>query len=413
MPGGMQKHIQISGFHYFWFPSWANTSGYMDKIGLIYIGVIAGGVATSIAVSMNVVATEMRWRVEGVMPRKQETIEEMHARLAIHLVEKPTYLLPWAICVGIGPVFAILLWLMDFSGESIFWLELSYLLSCVISAVVANEMYTPKWELMEKRHAAEIIFRYLPITDLVDWLLSTRLSGDKQIRELAVASFQGKVSDLTYALLNQLEHDPYQAVSFLARSLDQALQPLQDRSQPLSVAGLRLLVSLPRRDKITLADALNTREANVGLQTAGKILFSQFLHRKAFPHVYCTACNAWADKIPFKDVAWVQCLVCKDATDLVYPVRKVVGQIGGAAESQLQDGKLTLSLWNQTSMQATSAQIDVLEIIAGQGFDYNWAVSAVLGELRNPHLVGDRAYDVALIGDPPVDLNTLRLLQKP
>lgn len=65
-------------------------------------------------------------------------------------------------------------------------------------------------------------------------------------------------------------------------------------------------------------------------------------------------------------------------------VKQVIGLIGGNISNYKQDGdKVYVNLWFESEKKARNADIDVLEIQETAGISYDYAVNAVLNELKN------------------------------
>jgi hypothetical protein len=142
-----------------------------------------------------------------------------------------------------------------------------------------------------------------------------------------------------------------------------------------------------------------------------EIVFSQLPLRRSFPDVYCQNCYTRGEHQRYEEWDWVRCRQCREVHALRPGVRQVVGQIGGDAHWQLTDGVLHMSLWDDAQRKGRSADLDILEVVAGKPINYDWAVSVVVGKLHNQSPgVGSRIA-VRLVGAPVLEANTLQLLK--
>lgn len=140
------------------------------------------------------------------------------------------------------------------------------------------------------------------------------------------------------------------------------------------------------------------------------IIYSQLPQRKAFPHLYCRACNTRAEQLESARWSWVRCKTCMEAGDLEMGVQTVVGQIGGFPERVLEAGELRFSIWDEPHKAAISAELDVIEVIGGYEMNYDWAVSAVVEALQHRQDASTAEIKLRLTNAPILDQNTLRLL---
>ncbi len=129
---------------------------------------------------------------------------------------------------------------------------------------------------------------------------------------------------------------------------------------------------------------------------------------------FCTKCNAYAEKRSYFQWDWVWCRVCHETHHLISGIEAVHGQIGGDEGFAVHNGILTLNLWEADKKLAKVGDIDLLEIIGGKDiatkvFDYDWAVNAVLIEMRN-HLPNGQGFELLVTNDPKLEKNSWHLL---
>ncbi len=141
------------------------------------------------------------------------------------------------------------------------------------------------------------------------------------------------------------------------------------------------------------------------------IVRTQLPLRRAFPDVYCRACNARGELLQFEGREWVRCRKCEDIKGMQTGIVKVIGQIGGTADATLENGTLHLNLWDEAQHKSIAAEIDSLEIIGGQAVSYDWAVSAVVEQLHHQSASSSARWPVHITGAPLLAPNTQRLLE--
>jgi hypothetical protein len=141
------------------------------------------------------------------------------------------------------------------------------------------------------------------------------------------------------------------------------------------------------------------------------IVFSQLPLRRAYPDVYCKNCFARGEHQQYEEWDWVRCRQCKEVHALHPGVRQVIGQVGGDADWDLQDGKLRINLWDESQRKAHAADLDVLQVLGGKAIHYDWAVSALVNALHNhDQAIGSRLA-VQLVEAPALEANSLQLLK--
>ncbi len=188
--------------------------------------------------------------------------------------------------------------------------------------------------------------------------------------------------------------------------------------KPLSVLQLRAIFNdyWTLKYKVEQAEAGSSKEKFEALAAKNQrrfldILDSQLALKRAFPHIYCQKCYAFAERQTAWDWQWVRCKSCQDAVHLVTGVQRITGQIGGRPAWNLSEGHLKVQLWDATVQSARSGRISTLEIIGGQTIDYDWAVSAVVEKLHNENPDYGKAILVVLVGQPDLSANSVKLLR--
>ncbi len=219
-------------------------------------------------------------------------------------------------------------------------------------------------------------------------------------------------------ILQKLMHDPDEQVASKARNSLENIEAILSGQGRRSVIPLnQTMIDYNRMDSMLEATVDNThreslmadhyRLRNVFEET----VFSQLPLRRSFPYLFCMDCHCRAEEVVYKDWAWVRCKRCKDVFGLKPGVVVVTGQVGGVDAWELRNGDLKLSLWNAEDRKARGAEIDVLEIVGGKDIDYDWAVSAVIEQLRAFLLHGEPKAHVKYLYNPTLSLNTMKLLR--
>ena len=142
-----------------------------------------------------------------------------------------------------------------------------------------------------------------------------------------------------------------------------------------------------------------------------QLLIGNYPYEVGLEHLYCTKCNAFAEHKFEAEWNWVWCRQCNDVDGLEFDFKQVIGRIGGIMANKPEEGVRELSLWNSDSNTAISADIDRLEIIGGERFDYDWAINAVLEQFNNKGSKM-RGFELVMVDSPEIHINTQRFLEK-
>jgi hypothetical protein len=220
------------------------------------------------------------------------------------------------------------------------------------------------------------------------------------------------------ATLEQLSQDPDPAVRNAAISSLHNIQAVLNGTERKSVIGLAeiaerflqveesldFLVDGSNRSSI-LVEYHHLREIFEG------VVYAQLPLRRVSPHLFCLDCLCRAEIQVFQDWSWVRCKRCLDVHGLKPNVVTVIGQIGGVSDWELHRDELRLSLWDVEDRKARGAEIDALEIVGQQEISYDWAVSAVVEQLRAYARDGECTVPIRFIHAPKIAPNTLNLLR--
>ena len=142
--------------------------------------------------------------------------------------------------------------------------------------------------------------------------------------------------------------------------------------------------------------------------------------RNIYPHLFCTDHLLRAEKIKvtldaFHKYTYVGCRSCKGFVNLTEGITEVIGLIGGDIKDYKQDGeKVYVNLWFENEKKARNADIDILEIRESDGISYDWAVNAVLNELKNDVSRPSKyvkSIPVIIKGNPPLSENSKTIFE--
>lgn len=88
---------------------------------------------------------------------------------------------------------------------------------------------------------------------------------------------------------------------------------------------------------------------------------------------------------------------------------------GKVKDYEQKEEKVYVSLWNEIEKKARNADIDVVEIRKSNGISYDWAINAVLNELKNDvsrSITYVKNIPVIIKGNPLLSDNTIMILEK-
>ena len=108
---------------------------------------------------------------------------------------------------------------------------------------------------------------------------------------------------------------------------------------------------------------------------------------------------------------YIQCKKCGEVKDIRNGIEWVVGRVSDKRFQNEGNGKLYLGLWNEKQKDARFAEIDELEIQAGKKIGYDWAVNAVIENLRNGW-EGELKLPITIQEGVTLDPNTMRNIEE-
>lgn len=133
--------------------------------------------------------------------------------------------------------------------------------------------------------------------------------------------------------------------------------------------------------------------------------------RRSYPHLFCLACLTRARLTTYQTWTFVHCRHCNRTDLLELGVQRVVGEIGGVSDWELQDGVMRLGLWDEERRLARAADLDALHIHGGQNLNYDWAIAAIFDKMEGFHSELPEVLPTELINAPTVSSNSIALLR--
>jgi hypothetical protein len=294
--------------------------------------------------------------------------------------------------------------LLSFAGLSVFWgvtgrfnryrlkvveyaaLEVARRLHPDVATRYLVALASQPW--VGARMASVAALRLTGTPGAIAKLEQLKQDDDKDVSAMAHAAHH----DLKLVWAGELDHIPVERMTELAK-------------------GQTLLLPKMSKNKYSKEHAVERRWLEESMTAMDNLLFSQLPLRHAFPHVICKKCLMRAEKMAYESWDWLRCSRCKQADGLVPGVVRVIGQIGADVPWAIEEGELRVSLWDDATRTARVADLSGLEIVGGKDINYDWAVSAVLGQLHNQGILADRHLDILLRDAPVLEANTLQLLQ--
>lgn len=213
--------------------------------------------------------------------------------------------------------------------------------------------------------------------------------------------------------------DEFVNVKGLSKNEFRKADALFDGTEPEKLAHLQRLVSETVYWK-RLATSFQTPKENSLPVFAMKspqpnAIEEKFAHQgdlfHHFPHVYCTNCLTEGEKLVHDEWEYVRCKTCHEANDMLADVREVVGCIGPMPVEPHFNGVLYISLWDHVNAKARAGRIDRMEIVAGESYNYDWAVSASVEAMLNRFPEDDLAIELSIGQGVDLGLNTQNLLR--
>jgi hypothetical protein len=359
------------------------------------------------------------WIQDWLKPRNAKADERYLRRASKALTSNvhSSLFLPFApviIATGLMIVLAI--------REYPYWMALA---ACVSVAGLGSAMLLKK-PLREYRRkvsslAARQLVRRAKPEEAGAILIAAANHQDAVVRLAAVEVLRELGTNSGIAALKKLAEDQDASVVAAARDAMDDLIPALKGSLILSVRTMETYVE---EHKFLGKQFASRKPANPArvleklteiTQQIDEIVYSQLSLRRAYPDVFCEDCLSRAEDLQYEEWEWVRCKHCKEVHGLRAGVRKVVGQIGGelpfGGEGKFENGVLRVTLWDAEKQKARYGEVDVLEVIGGQGINYDWAISAVIEKMHNQGQGRANMVSVKLTGKPVLEVNTLHLLR--
>ncbi len=331
------------------------------------------------------------------------------------LVGNPLY--PHEIASVFLVVFFIVVALFTDGGQATVFLGFTYLFSIIYLALKRYSGF----QLDSKIGAVEhLLFQYEQEGEEV---LHARLcramitTNRMDYKSLALHRMDAWGSPHCLVLLKEVMGDPAPIVRELAGRYSRSLREMMGRVQPDSWLGfVELNENYIYWRRIT-AEMIGEKPPKmlqrlVELEVAPAPLRNFYkgnwkIHREGF-QAYCQYDFRRPVEVEHGGISFLQCPDCGKVSNLVSPVRKVVGQIGGPKAWYLKDGVLKLQLWDMKDKTARVVEVDEIELLPLDKAD--WPLVAVLESFANYRL--DRQPKVTLT--PGIELlpNTREILRR-
>lgn len=240
------------------------------------------------------------------------------------------------------------------------------------------------------------------------------------VRSAAIENMGEWGSDVAVKLLSEARKDPDLQVALAAtNTLNEVLKRL-DAASPMSMAALDTLLTEYEHWTMEAEEhAASPEKAQDFLQKRKlvewrieEILLSQMHLRNSYPDLFCMECHTRSEELVRENWRYVRCTTCKEAKNLRRGIQTVIGRVGGMPSDTLQDGVLYVSLWDEASASSRPAEVDKIEIKAGEQFNYDWAVSSVVEAMQNRFPDKDVKVPVELDGEISLGGNTLNILNR-
>ncbi len=142
----------------------------------------------------------------------------------------------------------------------------------------------------------------------------------------------------------------------------------------------RLQLAAEGKDDPDLLSGMKAQRVPPELQN---FFLTQHKLHQHFPSIYCTKDLQKATLKNINGCNFIRCPHCLSGDSLVYPVAKVIGEIGGNSDEKLVDGVLRLSFWDEVNKRVSKAAVDEVRIFDIPNID--WAVAAAVERLENEH----------------------------
>jgi hypothetical protein len=249
-------------------------------------------------------------------------------------------------------------------------------------------------------------------TKVLEYILH---SPDAIFRLAAANGLSTLATEKALKLLSAATNDPDLDVRTAATRGSEAIRKSFGAGQALSVKAMPTLFQ--EHEQLTAQlDHLHGAEFKAAARRVievehmmTEVVNAQMALRNAFPHLWCTRCNARTTEARYTRWRYVHCRRCLDALDIRINVRKVTGTIGLTQDQSLDKRDLAIALWSPGTQTAHFAEIDRLEIFPGTDLDAG--VAAVLARLQAEWPDRAHAIEVKQIGQPMLSAETRASLE--
>lgn len=373
------------------------------------------GVVATTTVGFNALARAERWGRWWLEPDLITTPRGILKR-AKFLLRRPnmiylwTYLLPLVLLLAMVP---IAIYRRDFVPITGFLLGFFIPRAIAYNFVDRSREQIKLWMLVV---TVKKVAHFCGLQEAKTLFYELARDYDMDVRIASVNGFMELDPAVGLPALTKMLNDPSALVKAAAKEAHTALSIIATGKGAQKLAPLPKLIQEHQEwKKAVLRGGFRKRQFRRNLRLTAhnidEIVYSQLAQRLAFPQVYCQTCWSRAAQAAYDDWSWVHCKICGEADALILGVDQVVGQIGGAPQHALVEQTLTVPVWDEGRKVAVAADLDVLEIVAGQSLNYDWAVSAAVVALQHRIEGHVPTTKLRLVGHPPLENNSRLLLQ--
>ncbi len=383
----------------------------MEASGLLYFFF---GVLTTLAVGYNAQARAERWgrwllepgwltKPKGILKRANLLCKMPSLSF---LVTYFPLLLALGIAIPVAAVFEQWVSMLAFGFGFLFPRVLKY------NFIKPAPVQISLWMLVV---AAKKVAAFCDLETTKDFLYQLARNEDLEVRIASVNGFMEIDPMIALPALQKMEKDPEREVSKAAMDAHRQLSLIATGKMAQSPSRLKKLIEEHKSWATSLAlkgySTHMRRNMQLTATTIDDVVYSQLAQRLAFPDLYCSVCHSRAAQSEYLDWNWVYCKVCGEAKDLQLGVKTVTAQVGGEQVHALEDGILTIAVWDEERKTAKTIEADVLEIIGGRDINYDWAVSAVVQALHHRQELNAPPIKLVFKNPPVLDQNTKLLLK--
>ncbi len=387
-----------------------------DTIGF---GLMVGGLLALVLFNLPLMRLfrniEQKWMLNGI--DKQLNIgPKAFRKTADELLKRswPKFRIPFLIAViGQGLMLLLLLFPINIMGHV--EIAIGFWFIFILCYINGDIRYWPQHLEKLRLTVAKKSIRTEMLASSEAVLLRAALRTDPSVRFAVATVLKDLNSEKSLRMLAKLSQDRDEKVANAAKESRALLESELNTTSIHSVADFRKQIEHhqvlhPNAETRKFSDHADEIAAiEEGLDA---FLLGQKELLNAYPNLYCTNCRCRPEKHSYLRWNWVVCPKCADNSAVVTNVESVIGQIGGKPSIEVRNNDLYLPVWDENRQASIQAEIDALEIIGGQSISYDLAISTIWDHLEASTESGKPNLPVSLIGQPPLNPSSLRLLRK-